>query len=100
MLSDSAQLVCYVATADVGRLPVYDNRSGELFDPELVKQGRQPEKLNMQKRQLYDRAPISEAKGKKIRSTWLDEARVQGGRALVRSRCVAMEFNVYDRLDT
>ena len=51
-------------------------------------------------RGLYKRVPASEAKGKKVRSMWLDEERMEDGEPPVRSRCVAMEFNQYDRLDT
>ena len=54
----------------------------------------------MIERQLYDRVTYAQAQGKKVRSMWLDEERIQDGQQIVRSRCVAMEFNLYDRNDT
>ena len=51
-------------------------------------------------RRLFDRVLAKDARSKKVRSMWLDEERVQDGETTVRSRCVAMEFNMYDRLDT
>jgi len=55
--------VCYVATPDIGKQVVYDARSGEALDPELVRQGRAVEKLNMQKLGLYDRVRVENARG-------------------------------------
>ena len=55
----------------------------------------------MKDRGLYDLTLIRESAGKKIRSMWLDEKRVsEDGVVSVRSRCVAMEFNEFERLDT
>ena len=50
-------------------------------------------------RHLYDLVHVSQSRGKRVRSMWLDEGRLQDGEPSVRSRCVAMEFNLYDRLD-
>jgi hypothetical protein len=97
---EESTMICYVATTDIGRLPVKDHKTGETLDPDLALAGRRDEKENMMKRNLYDRVRISDARGKKVRSMWLDEARSNDDGAFVRSRCVAMEFSTYDRLDT
>ncbi|CAK0841766.1 unnamed protein product [Prorocentrum cordatum] len=92
--------VAYVATPDIGTQDVKDHKTGEVLDPELVRAGRARDRQNMLDRCLYERVPMKDARGKKVRSMWLDEKRVQDGETTVRSRCVAMEFNMYDRLDT
>ena len=93
--------VSYVSTADIGIKDVRDHKSGGILPPELVKAGREKERENMKERSLYDLTHIRYAAGKKVRSMWLDEKRVgEDGVVSVRSRCVAMEFNEYERLDT
>ncbi|CAK0835832.1 unnamed protein product [Prorocentrum cordatum] len=64
----------HVATPDVGTQDVKDHKTGEV--------------------------PMKDARGKKVRSLWLDGKPVQDGETTVWTRCVAMEFNVYDRLGT
>ena len=96
----NATPIAYVATPDVGAKVVYDHKTGKPLDPELVRAGRARERQNMLDRGLYKKVYASEAKGKKVRSMWLDEERLEDGEVSVRSRCVAMEFNQYDRLDT
>ena len=55
----------------------------------------------MKERSLYDLTHIRFAVGKKVRSMWLDEKRVgEDGVISVRPRCVAMEFNEFERLGT
>ncbi len=39
--------------------------------------------------------PPSDAKGRKVKSRWVEEIRVKNGVREVRSRTVAMEFNTY-----
>jgi len=91
--------ISYVATKDIGERSVHDHKTGKELRADLVKLGRETERANMLARHLYDLVHISQARGKKVRSMWLDEGRSQDGEPVVRSRCVAMEFNMYDRLD-
>ena len=93
-------VINYVATKDVGERVVYDTRTGLPLDPDQVRAGRRTELANMEKRELYERVHTEDARGKRVRSMWLDEARMTDGVPSVRSRCVAMEFNQYDRNDT
>ena len=91
--------ISYVATKDIGEQPVHDHKTGEELRADLVKSGRETERANMLARHLYDLVHVSQARGKKVRSMWLDEGRLRDGEPFVRSRCVAMEFNMYGRLD-
>ena len=86
--------ISYVATKDIGERSVHDHKTGRELRADLVKLGRETERANMLARHLYDLVHISQARGKKVRSMWLDEGRSQDGEPVVRSRCVAMEFNM------
>lgn len=93
--------VSYISTADIGIKDVRDHKSGDIIPPELVTAGRAKERYNMKARSLYDLTHIRYVAGKKFRSMWLGEKRVgEDGVVSVRSRCVAKEFNEFERLDT
>ncbi|CAK0833188.1 unnamed protein product [Prorocentrum cordatum] len=74
----------YVATPDIDAQDVEDHKTGEVLDPELARAGRARERQNTMDRRLFERAPTKNARGKEVRSIWLDEK----------------EFNMRDRLDT
>ena len=78
---------------------VYDARSGDQLDLNLVKIGRLRELDQMAKHQVYREVPSAQAWGRKVKAKWVDEARTKDGVTEVRSRLVAMEFNVFARDD-
>ena len=53
----------------------------------------------MDKHQVYREVPSAQAWGRKVKAKWVDEARTKDGVTEVRSRLVAMEFNVFARDD-
>ena len=57
--------VSYVATHEIDDRPVYDHRTGERLSSHLVKVGRQTEHDAMTRHQLFERVPITMARGKK-----------------------------------
>ena len=79
---------------------VYGALSGELLDPALVETGRQKERDQMSKSEVYRRVPLHSAKGKRVKSKWVEDYKVVGGSRIVRSRLVAMEFAWDTRYDT
>ena len=56
--------VRYVATHEIDERPVYDEKTGELLAPRLVKVGRQTECEAMIRHQLFERVPIALARGR------------------------------------
>ena len=92
--------VNYVATHEIDHRPVYDHRTGERLPPHLVKVGRQTEHDAMSSHQLFERVPITKARGKKVRCQWLDEMKEGVKGSFVRSRLVAMEVAHGARFDT
>ena len=80
----------YVATCDVGFKTVYDQRTGDTLDPELVKACRELEKQNMRYHELFDWVKRPVARGRIARSMWVGEMRCKDDVAFVSSRCVAM----------
>ena len=78
---------------------VYDARSGDQLDLNLVKIGRLRELDQMARHQVYREVPSAQAWGRKVKAKWVDEARTKDGVTEVRSRLVAMEFNVFARDD-
>ncbi len=81
--------------------PVYGALSGELLDPALVEEGRKRERDLMSQFGVYERVHASKAKGKRVRSKWLDDnRRDDAGQVFVRSRLVAMEIAWDARHDT
>ena len=83
--------VSHVATHEIDDRPVYDTKTGERLSPHLVKVCRQTEHAAMTRHQLFDRVPISMARGKKVRCQWLGEMKEEANGSFVRSRLVAME---------
>ena len=83
----------------VSEIVVYDARSGEELDLNLVRIGRLRELDQMDKHQVYREVPSAQAWGRKVKAKWVDEARTKDGVTEVRSRLVAMEFNVFARDD-
>ena len=79
---------------------VYGAITGELLDPVLVEQGRQKEREQIVKFEVYQRVPLYLAKGKRVKSKWVEDYKVVGGSRIVRSRLVAMEFAWDTRYDT
>ena len=92
--------VNYVATHEIDQKSVYDHRTGERLPPHLVKVGRQNEHDAMIRHQLFERVPIAQARGKKVRCQWLDEMKEGVNGSFVRSRLVAMEVAHGVRFDT
>ena len=92
--------VNYVATHEIDHRPVYDHKTGERLPPHLVKVGRQTEHDAMIRHQLFERVPITKARGKKVRCQWLDEMKEGVKGSFVRSRLVAMEVAHGARFDT
>ena len=78
---------------------VYDARSGEELDLDLVRVGRLGELDQMAKHQVYREVPAAQAWGRRVKARWVDEYRRKDGNTEVRSRLVAMEFNLYVRDD-
>ena len=76
------------------------NKTGERLPPHLVKVGRQTEHDAMIRHQLFERVPITKARGKKVRCQWLDEMKEGVKGSFVRSRLVAMEVAYGARFDT
>ena len=92
--------VNYVATHEIDHRPVYDHKTGERLPPHLVKVGRQTKHDAMIRHQLFERVPITKARGKKVRCQWLDEMKEGVKGSFVRSRLVAMEVAHGARFDT
>ena len=90
----------HVATHEIDHRPVYDHKTGERLPPHLVKVGRQTEHDAMIRHQLFERVPITKARGKKVRCQWLDEMKEGVKGSFVRSRLVAMEVAHGARFDT
>ena len=67
------------------------HKTGERLSPHLVKVGRQTEHDAMTRHQLFERVPISMARGKKVRCQWLDVMKEGVNGPFVRSRLLAME---------
>ena len=65
-----------------------------------MKVGRQTEHDAMIRHQLFERVPITKARGKKVRCQWLDEMKEVVKGSFVRSRLVAMEVAHGARFDT
>ena len=76
---------------------VYDAMAGEDLDLVLVRSGRLKELAQMQLHGVFKEVQPSEAKGWRVRSRWVGDARVKNGVKEVRSRLVAMEFNTFGR---
>ena len=92
--------VNYVATHEIDHRPVYDHKTGERLPPHLVKVGRQTEHGAMIRHRMFERVPITKARGKKVRCQWLDEMKKGVKGSFVRSRLVAMEVAHGARFDT
>ena len=92
--------VNYVATHDIDHRPVHDHKTGERLPPHLVKVGRLTEHDAMIRHQLFERVPITKARGKKVRCQWLDEMKEGVNGSFVRSRLVEMEVAHGARFDT
>ena len=92
--------VIYVATHEIDHRPVYDHKTGERLPPHLVKVGRQTEHDAMIRHQLFERVPITKARGEKVRCQWLDEMKDGVKGSFVRSRLAAMEVAHGARFDT
>ena len=72
---------------------VYGHLSGELLDPLLVHEGREKERENLRKFEVYGRVPRMQARGKRVRVQWLDDYRTgPDNERFVRSRLVAMQI--------
>ncbi len=54
----------------------------------------------MAKFEVYMRVPLHAARGKKVKSKWVEDYKDVGGSRIVRSRLVAMEFAWDTRFDT
>lgn len=83
----------------VPEFEVYEARDGELLDKGAVQKAREAEIEQMQRHGMYLEVPAAAGRGGKVRSKWVDEKRVKSGIVIVRSRCVAMEFNRFARED-
>ena len=83
--------VSFVATHEIDDRPVYDHKTGERLARHLVKIGRRTECEAMVRHQLFERALIPLARGKKERCHWLDENKQGPDGPFVRSRLVSME---------
>ena len=92
--------VNFVATHEIDHRPVYDHKTGERLPPHLVKVGRQTEHDAMIRHQMFERVPITKARGKKVRCQWLDEMNEAVKGSFVRNRLVAMEVAHGARFDT
>ena len=79
---------------------VYGALSGELLAPALVEKGRQKERDQMAKFEVYLRVPLHLARGKRVKSKWVEGYKAVGSSWTVRSRLVAMEFAWDTRCDT
>ena len=77
-------------------MEVYDGRSGEALDPELVKKSRKEELGFMKKIDLYEEAPIEECWGRTgkppVDTKWVDANKGTKERPDVRCRMVARDF--------
>ena len=80
--------------------PVYGALSGELLDPDLVKAGRRRERELMEQFDVFERAPADQARGKRVRSKWVEDYKLENGKRIARSRLVAMEIAWDARFDT
>ena len=80
VVEETAVPCCYDATSEIGKKPVYDARSGKELDPELVRAGREKERHHMGDQGLSTKVASKEARGKRVRSMWLDEQRVDDKR--------------------
>jgi hypothetical protein len=80
--------------------PVCGAISGELLDPELVALGRKRERELMEQFGVFRRVSQKEARGKKVRSKWVEDYKGSDGQRIVRSRLVAMEIAWDVRHDT
>ena len=78
---------------------VYDSRTGQVLDRDLVMAGRRKEMDQMQQHGVYEEVSPEEARGRRASCKWLDGLREKDGVRFVRSRLVATEVNTYGRDD-
>ena len=79
---------------------VYGAVSGEPLCPELLADGRRRERELMDQFGVYEGVPLKDARGKRVKSKWVDDYKGKGPERIVRSRLVAMEFAWDARYDT
>eukprot|EP00971_Amphidinium_carterae_P309557 6151771-Amphidinium_carterae.1 len=87
-------------TSETRDATVYGHISGEALDPKMLEAGRQREREQMERFNVFKRVQRVEAKGKCVRSMWLDDYKQGKDGLIVRSRLVAMEFATDTRYDT
>ena len=79
---------------------VYDCRTGEELPLDLVAAGRAEEVAQMNSFEGHAEVPSSKVRGRHIKAKWLDDLRRRAdGTPFVRSRLVAMDFNLFARDD-
>ena len=79
---------------------VYDCRTGEELPLDLATAGRAQEVAQMNSFEVYSEVPSSKVRGRHIKAKWLDDLRRRAdGTRFVRSRIVAMGFNLFARGD-
>ena len=69
-----------------------DDSSGAILDPELVRKARAEELAWLKKECVYERVPLSQAKGDLLKIKWLDINKGDHDNPKVRSRLVAKEI--------
>ena len=79
---------------------VYDCRTGEELPLDLVAAGRAQEVAQMRSFEVYSEVRSSKVQDRHIKAKWLDDLRRRAdGTPFVRSRLVAMDFNLFARDD-
>ena len=81
----------------------YDNISGEWVDPEMVKQARKEEMMEVEKNRVYEKVDVAECYEKTgkapIGTRWVDVNKGDSVHPEYRSRLVAQEVNTSRRED-
>ena len=99
-IASRAIMVMAATCAAMPAGPVYGTISGELLDPNMVAAGRKRERELMDKFHVFDRVRSEDAKGKRVRSKWVEDYKDGEHGRIVRSRLVAMEIAWDARADT
>eukprot|EP00971_Amphidinium_carterae_P341162 6479842-Amphidinium_carterae.1 len=89
-----------VMTSETDGSIVYGHISGQPLDADMLEAGRQREREQMQRFNVFKRVQRADARGKCVRSMWLDDYKQSKEGLVVRSRLVAMEFATDARYDT
>ena len=99
-IASGAIMVMAATCAAMPAGPVYGAISGKLLDPDMLAASRQRERELMDKFHVYDRVRSEDAKGKRVKSKWVEDYKDGEHGRIVRSRLYAMEIPWDARSDT